>query len=60
MAAAARGKEELVASVVYGRSMAGGEIVPPIALRALPFDAAPLRVTVCFLGAVEKVFEEVF
>jgi len=43
--------------------MAGGGIVPPMTLMALPFHVAPLRVMVCFPGAfgvVEDAFKEDF
>ena len=31
--------------------------MPPMALMALPFDMVPLRVTVCFLGAIDVMAE---
>jgi len=39
--------------------MVGGGTMPPMPLIALSFDMAPLRVTICFLGAIDTV-EEVF
>ena len=37
--------------------MAGGGTVPPMVLMTLLFDVAPLRVMVCFLGAIGVVKE---
>ena len=58
-AAAPGGEEELVSSVVCGWSMTGGAIMPSITLMVLPFDVAPFRMTVCFLGTISAV-EEAF
>jgi len=57
LAAAPWGNEEPVSSVVCGWSMT------LIALMALPFNAVTLRVTICFLMAIDSMkdaFEEAF